>query len=278
MSSQFEFLGSTTMGQYIPRASWFHKRDPRARLLTFVLVFAAIIISPGLLGVTFGGVLVIFLFIISKLPLKTTLLGIRQAIPFIFLLGIIQLLFFSRPEQDEILWTVFTFQITTAAAHSALMLIIRFIVLISLLNSLAATLSTSQITTSVFYLLKPIEKIGFPVNDLTMVIQVTLRFLPVIAQTAEKTAKAQAARGGDWDKRGFNPIRQAKRILPIIIPVFTSSLSHAEKMALAMEARGFSAADKRSSLYELQFTWIDATLLLFAVAASILIIYFGLLS
>jgi len=119
------------------------------------------------------------------------------------------------------------------------MLVTKFIVLILLINAIVMSLSTSQITTALFYLLKPFEKIGFPVNDLTMVVQVTLRFLPIIAQTAEKTAKAQASRGGDWEQKGFNPIRQAKRVVPLIVPLIVGSLKRAETMALAMESRGF---------------------------------------
>ncbi|MDW7755964.1 MAG: energy-coupling factor transporter transmembrane component T, partial [Brevefilum sp.] len=99
-------------------------------------------------------------------------------------------------------------------------------------------------------------------------------YLPLIAQTAEKIAKAQASRGGDWDQRGFNPIRQAKRVLPLIVPLFVNSLKRAETMALAMESRGFNAAEKRSSFYALTFTWVDGLFLLLSVAVSVLMVFF----
>jgi energy-coupling factor transport system permease protein len=105
-----------------------------------------------------------------------------------------------------------------------------------------------------------------------MIIQITLRYIPLVAQIAEKTAKAQAARGGDWEQRGFNPIRQAKMILPLFIPIFVISLRRAETMAIAMESRGFNAAKQRSSYYELSFTYQDSILLFLSLVVSILMI------
>lgn len=277
MSSRFEFLGNTVIGQYIPRQSWFHQRDPRARLLTFIALFTSVTFTSGLWGLLLGLFFVAVLFLISQLPIKPAWNGIKRALPFILILAILQILFFMRSESDIILWEIFGFPFTQSAVVSAIMLISRFFVLISLLNALIMSLSTSQITAAQFYLLKPLEKIGFPVNDLTMVVQITLRYLPLVAQTAEKTVKAQAARGGDWEKRGFNPIRQAKRVIPLIVPLLVNSLKRAETMALAMDSRGFNASEKRSSFYALEFKWQDSLLLFLGFIGSILVILAGLI-
>jgi energy-coupling factor transport system permease protein len=116
---------------------------------------------------------------------------------------------------------------------------------------------------------------GFPVNDLTMVVQITMRYIPLVAQLAEKTAKAQAARGADWEKRGFNPIKQAKQVIPLIVPLIINSLKAAETMALAMESRGFNAAHQRSSFHVLRLTREDFALLLISSIFSLLILFSG---
>lgn len=268
MSSSFEFLGSLSFGQYIPRASWFHKRDPRARLLALISLFIGLIFSSRLWSLGVGLGIVLLIFALAKLPLKPAWRAIRRSIIFILLLALLQVFFYRAGETGTVVWTIFGFPITEAALLSASMLVTKFIVLILLINAIVMSLSTSQITTALFYLLKPFEKIGFPVNDLTMVVQVTLRFLPIIAQTAEKTAKAQASRGGDWEQKGFNPIRQAKRVVPLIVPLIVGSLKRAETMALAMESRGFNAAEARSSYYELHFGAEDAILLAAGILAG----------
>lgn len=278
MSSRFEFLGNTSIGQYIPRDSWYHHRDPRARLLTFIALFLGVTFTGELWALALGFVCILAIFFLSKLPIKPAWDGIKRALPFILILAVLQIIFVFRLDSDVVIWTIFNFNITQRAAMSAIMLVVRFSVLITLLTGFVMSLSTAQITAALFYLLKPFEKLKFPVNDLTMVVQITLRYLPLIAQTAEKTAKAQAARGGDWEQRGFNPIRQAKRVIPLIVPLMINSLKRAETMAMAMESRGFNAAEKRSSFYGLRFTWQDGSLLFFSIIFSLLMTLSGLIS
>lgn len=275
MSQRFEFLGSAALGQYLPRPSWFHQRDPRARLVALGLVFIAVVATPTLLGLILGLATVLLIYLIAQLPLKPALRGIRRSIIFILILALLQIFFYQREDLSPVWWTITGVEITQAAASSAAMLILKFIALIVLINALVMALSTSQISTALFHLLKPLEIIRFPVNDLTMVVQVTLRYVPLIAQIAEKTAKAQASRGGDWEQHGFNPIRQAKRVLPMIVPLIISSLKRAETMASAMESRGFNAAESRSSYYELSFGWQDGLLLAASAGFSVLILWLG---
>jgi energy-coupling factor transport system permease protein len=278
MSNRFEFLGSLSFGQYIHRPSWFHKRDPRARLLVFLSLFIGLIFTSRLWAVGIGMGIVLSIYGLAQLPLKPAWRSIRRSIIFILLLAILQVVLFRVGDPGATLLVVFGLPITQNALQSAAMLVTKFVVLILLINALVMSLSTSQITTALFYLLKPFEKIGFPVNDLTMVVQVTLRYLPLIAQTAEKTAKAQASRGGDWEQKGFNPLRQAKRVLPLIVPLIVTSLKRAETMALAMESRGFNAEEERSSYYELIFTGQDAIMLAVGFLVSTLLLVPGWLS
>ena len=273
MSSRFEFLGSTAIGQYIPRDSVFHRRDPRARLLVFFALFTGMVFTPHFSGLAVGLLIVLVVYLIAQIPLKPALKGIRRALPFLLILGVLQILLGSLTATDVVIWRPLGFAVTQRSVISAGMLLSRFMVMIVLLNGLVMTLSTAQITAAQFYLLKPLERFGFPLNDLTMVVQITMRYLPLIAQMAEKIAKAQAARGGDWEQRGFNPVRQAKRVLPLIVPLMVNSLRRAETMALAMESRGFNAGVQRSSFYELKFSWVDAVFLVTAFAVGAVMIF-----
>jgi len=235
----------------------------------------ALIFTPELPGLMLGLFVVVLIYLFSALPVKFSWNGIKRAIPFLIILGIIQIIFSTPSPTDRVLWTVFGIHLTINGMVGGLILITRFIILISFINALVMILSTSQITSAIFYLLKPLEKIRFPVNDLTMVVQITLRYLPLVAQLAEKITKAQAARGGDWEQKGFNPIRQAKRVLPIIIPIFVTSLRRAETMAVAMESRGFNAANQRSSFYQLLFNWQDALLICVTLILSAATLFAG---
>lgn len=275
MRNQFEFLGNTSLGQYIPGRSWFQRRDPRAKLLVFLSLFFGIVFSNNIFGVMTGVIVIFSLYLMSRFPIKSAWRTILRASPFLLLLCILQILLASGTETSVVLFRVFGLEIYQTSVMGAVLLLLRFIALICLLNLAVMSISTSQISAAIFHLFKPFERIGFPVNDLTMVLQITLRYIPLVAQIAEKIAKAQAARGGDWERRGFNPIKQAKMVLPLIVPVIIMSLKRAETMAVAMESRGFNAAERRSSFYEFTFSWQDASLIGVSLLFSTLMILSG---
>jgi energy-coupling factor transport system permease protein len=272
MSSRFNFIGSTALGQYFPTSSWFHQRDPRARLLGISILFIGVLFAPHPIALTLGLISGLGIYLLAGIPFKPAWNGIKRSLIFIIILVILQILFGTPLADEDVIWQFIGIEITASILTNAFMLIYRFVVMIILINGLVMTISTAQITAALFHLLKPFERIGFPVNDLTMVVQITLRYLPLVAQIAEKITKAQASRGGDWEKRGFSPIQQAKRILPLIIPIIINSLKKAEIMALAMESRGFNAAEKRSSFYALNFAFQDAILIILCLLLSSLMI------
>jgi energy-coupling factor transport system permease protein len=272
MSSKFEFLGNILLGQYIPRESWLHHRDPRSKLMALLLIFFSLVFVQDIIGLGLGLIIVLIIYLVARLPFRSTWRSTIRALPFVVILALLQIIFMKTSSDSQILFEIFGKSIHVDALMSSVILVFRFILLIALVNAIVMTLSTSQITTALFHLLRPLEKIGFPANDITMITQITLRYIPLVAQIAEKTVKAQAARGGDWEKRGFNPIKQAKMVLPLIVPVIISSLRRAETMAIAMESRGFNAAKKRSSYYELSFTLQDGALLVLSTAISVAIL------
>ena len=94
-----------------------------------------------------------------------------------------------------------------------------------------------------------------------MMVQVTLRFLPLLAQTTERIAKAQASPGANWDSRRGHLLARLRQVIPIIIPLFLASLRRAEAMALAMDAPAYGSSPERTSLVELHFRFRNSFLM-----------------
>jgi energy-coupling factor transport system permease protein len=105
-----------------------------------------------------------------------------------------------------------------------------------------------------------------------MVFQITLRFLPMLGQSTEQIAKAQAARGAAWGVKKQNLIERVKTIYPIIIPMFLTSLQKAENMALAMDARGYGNNIKRGTYKEFEFKFQDGAFIFSGLLISILLV------
>jgi energy-coupling factor transport system permease protein len=147
--------------------------------------------------------------------------------------------------------------ITLTDLWYGLALLLRFSAFMVVIGLGAAYLSESELTRGLEALLQPLNMIHFPSQDFVMVVKVTLRYFPLLSQTAERIAKAQASRGADWQPAGWNIIHRARQIIPVIVPLFVASLRRAETMALAMDARGYGLLPLRTSLVVLHYRRSD---------------------
>jgi energy-coupling factor transport system permease protein len=271
--SNFEFSRNLSIGQYLPLDSVIHRLDPRARILGAVFILGTVTLESHLPGLLAGLVFVLLGLILARIPLAHALRGLIPPLPFLIILGILQLFF--NPYRDTVpAWfTILGDTISSADLLASLTLILRFAVLILGLSLISYCLSTSELAHGLEALLKPLESIGLPTYDLVMVVQVALRFLPYLGQTAERIAKAQASRGGEWGsgKGGF--IARAQQVIPLIVPMFLVSLRRADNLALAMDARGYGGKARRTSMVELHFRRKDFLAVVIAVAASAVIIF-----
>ena len=77
--------------------------------------------------------------------------------------------------------------------------------------------------------------IKVPVHEIAMIMPLALRFIPTLMEETEKITKAQKARGARFDTG--NILQKAKSLIPILIPLFISSIRRALELATAMEAR-----------------------------------------
>jgi energy-coupling factor transport system permease protein len=137
----------------------------------------------------------------------------------------------------------------------------------------AASISESELTHGLLSLLSPLTRVGIPAADFVLAVQVSLRYFPLLAQSAERIAKAQASRGADWRPAGWNLVRRAQQIIPLVVPLFITSLRRAENMALAMDARGYGSQPVRTSLVTLRFTPRDALALAAVLALAVVMVF-----
>jgi len=267
--SQFEFLRSVNIGQYLPISSPLHRLDGRVRLILFVSLILTITVIHNPIGLIAAFLLVILGFIAGRIPFRYALRGLLPPLPFLLILAVLQVFFNSSGDAPPVLWTIASLKITPADFVVAGMLLLRFTALILALSLTTAALSTSELTNSLGSLLSPLTRLGLPAHDLVLVIQITLRFIPQLAQTAERIAKAQAARGVDWDFTSGGIFQRVRRIAPMLIPLFLTSLRRAEMLALAMDARAYGDSLHRTALVEMHFGWLDAFALVLGLAACV---------
>jgi len=264
--SNFEYMGQITIGQYLPIDSFIHRLDARARIFIFLFPLVLVTFEPKLVGLLLALGLVFTGLALAKIPLGFALRGLLPPLPFLLILAILQI-FLTRNQTPVILAKLGPLMLTWGGILAGIILLVRFMGLILGISLATFCLSTSDLVHGLESLLHPFDRFGIPTRDLIMVIQVTVRFLPLLAQTAETIAKAQAARGAEWGTGQGSLVKRARAVIPLLIPLFITSLHKAENMALAMDARAYGIKIQATSMVEFDFKPKDGI----AIAASAII-------
>ena len=270
--SQFEFLRSIPFGQYMPTGSAIHKLDPRTKLGIYFFLILGLTLSPQLVGIGVGFACVFICLGIAKIPLRFALRSLITPLPLILILMLLQILLSPAPPGAHIYFKIWLIDVNSADLIASLILFLRFLALVLALGLVSYTLSTSEIISGLNHLLGPFARLGLPVQDFAMVVQVTLRFLPLLAQVAERIAKAQVSRGADWDTRRRNPLARIRQMMPLLVPLFLTSLRRAENMALAMDARSYGSSKIRTTMTEFHYGWADTVAICLAVGMIFMIV------
>jgi len=258
----FELLRNVTIGQYLPTGSLLHRLDPRTKIVGLGLLLLAIIAHNAASGLLVGLLIVLGLVVLARVPLGFALGGLKPALPVLVLLAALQLFFgwgaFNASCQP--LWSWWVLSITPCSVQAVIVLLGRFTALILLTSLLTLTTNISELAHGAEALLRPLQRLGVPADELAMVFTIALRFVPTLAQQLEKLLKAQAARGADIHG-GSNPVQRTRQLLPVLVPLFLTTLRRGEELILAMEARGYTGGAGRTHYFRLRFGKTDVVAL-----------------
>lgn len=269
--SEFDLLRNVTIGQYLAAESPLHHLDPRVKLLLAAIWLTAAILSTSLIGLGVGVMIILLGFGIGRVPIRYGLGGVRAALPFLALLALLQIVALPQNATGVLLWRWWWFRVTTGGLHAAALLVMRFALFILVLTLLSFTTRTTEFVHGIEHLLRPLQRIGLPAHELSLTFDIALRSVPILAQEAERLAKAQASRGADFGLGRGGPIRRAQQAAPLIVPLFLSALRRAERLALAMEARCYMGSRGRTYLIALHAEPSDWAALIIGSMAALLV-------
>ncbi len=230
-----KFYRDITLGHYMPMGSVVHGIEARAKIIELMALIITIFLvrEATALAITFFfSILVVRQ---SKLPLMHVLRGIR---PFLWLFLFIFLIHFlvvpGRP--------IFPFRIGfIKMTYSGLKegALISFQVALSIIFSSILTLTTSpmELAKGVFRLLSPLRIFRVPIDDIAIMVMISMRYVPLFLKEVERIIKAQRARGVYFDEGGL--VQRGKMVLPLLAPLMANSLRKAHGIGDALVARGY---------------------------------------
>lgn len=244
----FEFLHNITVGQYLPRDSVVHRLHPATKMLSAALLVTALIISASLTGLVVTLFALLAGFAVAQISVAYAIRGLKPAIPILVLIAVLQILFVSGGESEHVIWQAWIIRITPRSFLIAGLTALRLVVLILVITLFTLCTSSRELTHGTERLLRPLSRIGFPAHELSMVVTIALRFLPILAEEAEHLVKAQVSRGADFGRGRSGLFKRLFRMMPLLVPLFIASLRRGEVLAQAMAARCYSGSAGRSQL------------------------------
>ncbi len=241
-----------TIGQYFPGNSFLHKMDARMKIvLTFIMIVAIFICKsvPALLAMVIVTALLIAL---STVPFKMVLKSVKPIAIIVVFTGILNLFYVKG---GTILFEWSFIQITTKGIFTAVFMAVRIICLVIISSLLTYTTTPTMLTDAIERLLSPLRIFKIPVHTLAMMMTLALRFIPTLVEEIDRITNAQKARGADLDSGGL--MEKIKALIPIIVPLFVSSIRRAYELADAMDCRCYVGGEGRTRMKQMKLKPMD---------------------
>ena len=264
-------MGNITFGQYIETGSVLHKTDPRTKFLFLIAYIVLIFTASGFASLGFLALFLLVLVFMSKVPLKMYLKNIKAILPVIILTAVLNALYAG---EGRVLFKFWVFKITVSGLERAGFMALRVILLIIASAMLTYTTTPTSLANALEKLLSPLKWIGLSsaVHMVVMTMTIALRFIPILIDETNKIMNAQKARGADFESGGL--FSRVKALIPILIPLFISSIRRAYELAASMECRCYTGGVGRTRLVTMRYTARDLMALFIiciAVAAVIIL-------
>ena len=236
-----------TIGQYYPTDSVIHKLDPRVKLVGTIVFIISLFVFRSWVGYVLATLVLAAVIKISKVPFKFMIRGLKSIV-ILLLITVIFNLFLTPGETLIQIWKL---RITKEGVVTTVFMIFRLMYLIIGSSVLTLTTTPNHLTDGLEKGLNPLKKIKVPVQEISMIMSIALRFIPILLEETDKIMKAQMARGADFESGGL--IKKAKSLVPLLVPLFISAFRRSNDLAMAMEARGYRGGDGRTKMKPLVY-------------------------
>ena len=254
---------SITLGQYYQTDSALHRLDPRVKLVGTFAYLIALFVVDSWVGYLLAALFLAAMIRLSNVPFRYIVRGMKTIL-FLLLITVCFNLFLTP---GEVIWQFGFLKMSREGLSFAIKMALRLSLLILGSSIMTLTTTPTQLTDALESLMRPLKKIHVPVHEISMMMSIALRFIPILVEETDKIMKAQTARGADFDSG--NIIQRAKAMIPLLVPLFVSAFRRASDLAMAMEARCYHGGEGRTKMHPLVYQGRDR------VAYGVLLLYFA---
>ncbi len=245
---------------YLDRDTWVHRLDPRTKMFLLIgaFVLAFLFVNP-LYGLVVLAVVLLFGYAAKSL------VNLKRIWFILVMIAVVSVALWSVFASGETpLFAFVELEAVLYGIGSALRIDITIIAGMIFLS----TTRNEEITTG-------LVKLGIPYR-FAFAISTALRLVPTIVATGSTIGQAQRSRGLDLDSGSV--LERVRKRVPLLIPVFVSTIRSTNIFSMALESKGFGASNERTYFLRLAMERRDVvTLLIFAglFAAAVVLRFAG---
>ena len=243
-------LKDITLGQYFPGNSLLHRLDPRTKIIAELCFIVAVFLAKGYFGYAALLIFSAALIVLSRLPFRVILRGMKPLIVIILFTAAINVFWTSG---QTLLFSWRFIKIYREGIEYAIFMLIRILTLV--IGSGVLLTYPILLTDGIEALLAPLKKLHLPVHEFAMMMTIALRFIPLLTEETDKIMNAQKSRGADFESG--NLLRRIKALIPILVPLFISAIYRADELAVAMECRCYRGGEGRTKMRSLRMHAAD---------------------
>ena len=262
-------LRDITIGQYFPGNSVVHRMDPRFKIVMTLLFIVMLFLGEHLYSLGYGLVYCLIALLLSRIPVKMIWKSVRPLLPILLITAALDMFFL---DDGTVYFHWHFLKITSDGVNTAVLMVVRIIVLLVGSSLLTYTTSPIALTDAIERLLAPLKRLHVPVHAFA----IALRFIPTLLEETDRIMTAQKARGASFSEGSM--LQRAKALVPIFVPLFVSSFRRAEELATAMECRCYRGDEGRTKMRQLHaagrdYAAMTVTLVFLAAAVATKIIW-----
>lgn len=235
---------------YLDLNTPIHRLDPRTKIFIFLTAFILLILYEHPLWVLPVSLLILMQGLISRSLVN--LRRIRYILIVLSISGVVMWSLFSSGETK--LYWIFELEALEFSLS-------RTLLILSMITSGMIFISTTRNEEFVVGMIK----LGLPYR-VGFAISTAFRLVPTIAASVVTIAQAQRSRGLDLDSGHI--LERIRKNIPLLIPVFISTIRSANVLGMALESKGFGARPDRT--FYLEFGYQKSDYICMAILAILL--------
>ena len=236
-----------TIGQYYNGDSVVHRLDARIKIVLTLAFIISIFICKSFPALGLMVLFTLVVVLISGVPLRMVLKSIKPIAIIVVFTSVLNI-FYVKGGTPLIDWHFI--HISSNGVFTALFMAVRIICLVVISSMLTYTTTPTMLTDAIEKLLSPLKIFKIPVATLAMMMTLALRFIPTLVDEIDRITNAQKARGANLDDGKF--IDRVKALVPIIVPLFVSSIRRAYELADAMDCRCYTGGPNRTRMKQMK--------------------------